>query len=419
MVNTLMARSLKAAGVFAEEEEAASSAASRAALAQALMDEDEDETGGTDAPIERTILYGLLGAACAWLVALIWIALAGGVGEITPLAVAKGVALASGPLVLIGVGALLLLRSSRREAVRFANVAAIVRAESIGLNTALSLISKRLAADRAAIAETAEKLMVLADETSTKLAGAHAGLARDTTQFAEQAKRLDEAASAARLDMGVLLADLPRAEGQAREMAEVLRSAGLHAHEQAAALDATIGSLIGRARDGEEIASAAANRLTAQVARIEGLGEVSASRMDEAGRRMDAAIDEVLARAAQALEQTRTGVLAQGDAMMQLIEQAKAALERAGAESSAAFGERVAAMGVEMDQLAGRIGEQAEASHRLLDSVGDSVASVCARRSVSATWPEISASPTTMESSPAATANKWAATGAPTRTFSC
>jgi chromosome segregation ATPase len=101
--------------------------------------------------------------------------------------------------------------------------------------------------------------------------------------------------------------------------------------------------------------------------------------MDEAGRRMEAAIDTVLARAGEALEQTRAGVVAQGDAMMRLIKQAKASLDDAAVESSAAFQERITAMGGEMDHLAVRIGEQAEASRTLLAGVADSVAAIEAR----------------------------------------
>ena len=194
------------------------------------MGDDEADDAGAEPPIERLLLYGLVTIGALWLVAVIWIGLSDpSIGPLSAALIAKGVAYASAPLILLGVAALLLLRTSRREAVRFANVAAIVRAESIGLNTALSLISNRLATDRAAIAETAEKLMVLADETSVKLTSAHSVLAQETGQFAVQAKRLDEAAAAARLDMGVLLADLPRAEVQAREMAELLRTAGLNA----------------------------------------------------------------------------------------------------------------------------------------------------------------------------------------------
>ena len=98
--------------------------------------------------------------------------------------------------------------------------------------------------------------------------------------------------------------------------------------------------------------------------------------MDEAGKRMEIAIDAVLARAAQALEQTREGVAAQGDATLLLIEQAKAALERAGAESAATFDDRLVTMGAQMDRLADRIGEQADASRALLEGVGASVAQI-------------------------------------------
>ncbi|MBV9840753.1 MAG: hypothetical protein JOY99_04310 [Sphingomonadaceae bacterium] len=375
-----MPTGLQSAGVFAEEEEAARSAASRAALAQALVSEVEENTVGAPPQIERMLLGALLAAATLWLIVVIWVAFADpNVGPLSPSGVAKGIAYACSPLVLLGIAALLLLRTSRREAVRFANVAAIVRAESIGLNTALSLISNRLAADRAAIAETAEKLMVLADETSEKLTGAHGLLAQEMILFATQAKKLDDAASAARLDMGVLLADLPRAENQTREMAEILRTAGLNAHEQAAALDGTIASLLGRAREGEEAASAAANRLAAHVARIEGLGEVSARRIDDAGISMAASIDGVLARAAQALEQTREGVAAQGEAMLTLIGQAGAALNRAGADSAASLAERIEGMNGEIAKLTVRLAEQDEASRTMLSAIEASVVALEAR----------------------------------------
>jgi hypothetical protein len=51
-------------------------------------------------------------------------------------------------------------------------------------------------------------------------------------------------------------------------------------------------------------------------------------------------------------------------------------------------------------------------------STGVVLPAACAAVHALETCPEISASPTTIESSPEATVNRWAATGAPTRTFS-
>ncbi len=344
-----MMRGAQPAEPFAEDEEVARLGAARAAQAVSLVGDEEDVPIGATLQ-ERVLLGALLLVATAWLAALAWIAIGDpSAPSLTPAVFAKGLATASSPLVLVGVALLLLLRTSRRETARFASMAAVVRAESIGLNTVLAIISRRLEQDRAALAETADRLTTLGDDTSRRIAEASVALARETAGLAEQARGLDEAATTARLDMGVLLADLPRAEAQARGLADMLKAAGLGAHEQAGSLEARIAALTQRARETEETAGGAAARLAAQLARIEGASDVGAARIEEAARRMDAAIDGTFGRAADGMERTREGITAQSEAILTMAEQAGAAMAPARAEAAAlaaaiADADRAAAM---------------------------------------------------------------------------
>lgn len=300
---------------------------------------DEEAIGPPPATTAEKVVLALFGvAAFAWIATVVRLALNGlGSGPVALGDVARGISMATGPLALIVALLILWQRNSAREAQRFADVARSVRMESLALDAVLGLASRRLAEDRLAVAEQADRLLLLADQTSVKLREATTDIAREIAELGRQTRDLDAAAGTARVDMGVLLADLPRAEEQTRSLAERIRTAGVGAHEQAAALDAALANLTARAKDAEDGTSGAANRLSAQISQISGASEVAARGIEDASNRMTSSVDGVLERATAAVERTREGIIAQGEAINAMIDRAQTSAEAAAQQAADAL----------------------------------------------------------------------------------
>lgn len=287
------------------------------------------------------------------------------------------------PLILLTILWLAFGRSSRRETERFTRAVTAMRSESAALEATLAAVAARLEANRAALGEEAARLMTLGDEASDRIGRVTATLAREAAELDRKAQALDQAAEAARIDVGVLMGDLPRVEAQARAAAEAMKEAGLSAHAQAGALESQLAALAARGREADEVTGGAAQRLGAHVARIESGADAAATRMNEAAAQMEAAVDGSMAKAAEAVDQTRVGLEAQGQAMLAMVEQSKAAFEEAGAETTKALAERLDAAGRKIEMLAGRLASQDAASRTLLggmsrqlDEIGAQIAHV-------------------------------------------
>ena len=67
-------------------------------------------------------------------------------------------------------------------------------------------------------------------------------------------------------------------------------------------------------------------------------GQAAGARLEVVTGEMSATVDAVLDRAAQAVEQSRQGITAQGDAMLAMLATNQAALNSAGDEGAAAGG---------------------------------------------------------------------------------
>lgn len=272
----------------------------------------------------------------------------------------------STPLVLLGILWLAFGRTGRRETERFTRAVTAMHGESRALETTLAAVAARLEANRAALGEESVRLMSLGDEATDRIGRVTAALSRETAELDRKASALDSAAEAARIDVGVLMSDLPKAEAQARAAAEAMKEAGLAAHAQAGALESQLAALAARGREADEVTGGAAQRLGAHVARIESGADAAAARMNEAAVQMEAAVDGSMNKAAEAVDQARAGLEVQGQAMLAMIEQSKAAFEEAGAEATKALAERLDMAGRKIEMLAGRLASQDAASRTLL-----------------------------------------------------
>jgi hypothetical protein len=345
------------------------------------FDDAPEKPPAPKASIGERVLFGLFGLfAFVWVAAIAGLAMSAiGTRPVDLVTILRGVSMASGPLALIAVLLLLWQRNSSGELRRYGDVARGVRMETLALDAVLSLASKRLAEDRAAVAEQADALLTLADETSARLNGVTAALAREITNLGRQNGDLDAAAGNARVDMGVLLADLPLAEERTRALAESIRAAGADAHGQTAALGATLDALAARAQEAEDGTAAAASRLSTQVSQIAGASQTAARGIDAAGQQMAGSIDAMLNRAADAVERARHGIAAQGEAVDTMIERARATAEAAAAQAAQALEARVSAIGGEVAAISTSLAAQDSQGAAMIERIQRGLASLDAR----------------------------------------
>ena len=299
--------------------------------------------------LERSLGTRLLGVllvllAIGWTAAIGWLAWQARFG-ITLENAPNWVVLACPPLILLGLVWLIFGRTARRETQRFTRSVAAMRTESAALEGLLGVVATRLEENHGRLTNEAAKLMSLGDEAADRLGRVAHYLAKESGNLDRKSEALESAAAAARVDIGVLLHDLPRAEEQARAVAEAMKEAGLGAHEQAGALEGQLSALVARGREADEVVGGAAQRLAAHLARIESTTATAATVMDEAAVSMTAAVDATMARAAEAVDAARSGLEAQGNAMLAMIEQSRAALDRAGEEAGRNLAQRLDTIG--------------------------------------------------------------------------
>ena len=188
--------------------------------------------------IALTILAGLWLAYSAWSAGR---TLAG--QPLTSPQIAQWVAVAAGPLALMGLVWLMFGRTRRKEAERFTRSVVTMRSEARSLEALLEVLSQRITESRSELTMMSQHLMQLGDDATGKLGG----ITREFDSSSEKLKRhgdaLDRAAEAARNDIAVLLEDLPRAEQTARAVAEQIRSVGSQSAAKAEAFGQQVDKL--------------------------------------------------------------------------------------------------------------------------------------------------------------------------------
>ena len=338
-----------------------------AAAAAAIADVPRDEAEEADPRAGR---WRMVAAAVAALAALGWLGLLAVARAQGPASQLSGavtlIPMAAAPLALIGIGWLLLARTSRREARRFAQTAEGLRAESVRLDDVLGAVSQRMAEHRLLLEHEADRLLALGDDAAGRLGGIGHAMADAGTTLSHHSASLARAAAAARGDLDVLMADLPRAAAAADATASALREAGLAAHEQAGLLDDRLVALGAHGREADDITGGAANRLAAQLSRIESAGVAASRSLEAAGGALREETDAALSAAAAALAETRTGIGAQSEALLALVEQAGASFAATGRETTALLDSRLDMVGHRLEGLGETLAAQDAAAAALL-----------------------------------------------------
>ncbi len=330
---------------------------------------------GPATPAGRRVL-----AAALVLLALLWTAFtawsAGRALASEPLgspAFAQWVAIATGPLALLGLAWLMFGRTRRREAERFTRSVVAMRTEAHSLEALLGVLSQRIGDSKAELSAMTESLMRLGDDATGKLGGLTSEFDSSTQKLRQQSEILDRAAESARTDIAVLLDDLPRAEEHARAISDQLRGAASETVTRTEEFDRQVAALCERARDADRIVTEAAGRLISNLNGIETAGAAAAERVGEAESSLTTSVDLLLDRTAAALEEIRAGIDTQSQAVTALVEQASAGIGRAGVDAAQALGNNVEAASGALESLTARVAEQSEASQRMAGEIGRAV----------------------------------------------
>src|SRR5436190_1710784 len=196
--------------------------------------------------------------------------------------IAQWVAVAAGPLALMGLAWLIFGRTRRKEAERFTRSVITMRSEARSLEALLEVLSQRIQDSRTELSMIAQHLMQLGDETTGKLGGITREFDNSSEKLMRHGEALDRAAGAARIDIGLLLEDLPQAEQTARAVAEQLRAVGSETTEKAGTLGRQVSDLAERTRSADQIVAEATTRLADRLAEIETASTGAAARVGEA-----------------------------------------------------------------------------------------------------------------------------------------
>ena len=333
-----------------------------------------EESRSDDSPATaggRTVLASvLILLAIAWTAFTAWSA-GRALGDASPGSpqIAQWVAVATGPLALLGLAWLMFGRTRRREAERFTRSVVTMRTEARSLEALLQVLSQRISDSRSELTMITEHLMQLGDKATDKLGGITREFDSSTDKLAKHGQALDRAAEMARTDIGVLLEDLPRAEQHARSISEQLRGAASDTATRTSEFDRQLAALADRTREADEIVSAAAQRLVAHLTHIESAGAAAAVRVGEAESGFSTAVESLLDRTGVTLAEIRTGIDVQAQAVTALVEQAQAGIGRAGVDSAGALEANVGAANTALDSLTARVAEQERASQRMVAEI--------------------------------------------------
>ncbi|MET0307120.1 MAG: hypothetical protein ABW023_00305 [Sphingomonas sp.] len=280
-------------------------------------------------------------ASAIWLGGMIWLALPSIRAGLEPVALIELIAALCIPPALIGILYLVGLRTSAAEARRFGATARDMRAEAASLERAVATLARKIEANRAALAEQTTVMIAMGDRAAERIGRVAQEVGEQSRTIDSSTKALNEATSEAEHRVSVVLSSLPKAHDEMRGMAERVDAAGLLASQHAAALDTQLTALGERGREADQIASGAAERLAAHISRMEATSETASSRLEQVTGEMSSAVDGVLDRAAEAVDEARKGIATQGEAILAMLGANQAALDRAGRDSAEALSERM------------------------------------------------------------------------------
>jgi hypothetical protein len=328
----------------------------------------EPEVPAVSDGLRRTLAGLAVAVAGAWVIGMLWLARASFSAMSPPEVAVFGAALATVPA-LIGVLWLLGLRTSHAEAQRFGGTAAAMRDEAAQLEASVRAMGATVEAHRHHLAAQVDDLLARGDMASQRLGTLCQSLAAEVASADRHAKDLAEAAHLAEYSVGALLADLPRARAETEHAADLLNRTGADAADHARLLGDRLAALAEQGREADRIAGTAAQALADHLHRMEGTSEAAAERLESVTAEMTVAVDGVLDRTALAVDRSRQGIAAQGDAMLAMVGAHQAALDSAARESADALAGRIASVEGTIDRVAARLQDQRSSGDAIVSAL--------------------------------------------------
>lgn len=279
----------------------------------------------------------LLAAGLVWIAFNAWLLLGRGTPMPTLDAVPQHLAAVAIPLVLIGVLYLLLMRNSRAEANRFAQLTGKLRSESDALQDRLSHIGTQLNNARSALQEQAALLENYGAAASANLEASARLIAEHAAEASEQTTSAERAGAELASQIAGLARSLPSLEERAAAMAAQMNETGQAMEGRLDTLERRLQAVIAVSDDARLRTLSATKSLTTQLTQLQ---EETKSASDEINGMAELAanrIDIALVRARNAMDETGTGLEAKATALNVLVEQSRTVLADIGGEAITQF----------------------------------------------------------------------------------
>ena len=329
----------------------------------------EDQIGiAAEAPAPRWPLFVAISTSALWLIGiLIWGMV--GLAQVTPTTLAPIVTLALAGPMLVAVLWLILQRGSRAEQRRFALTARDMRDEALALESAVAAVGRMLEANRSELSAQAIALAEMAQAAETRFNAIARDLSDDIQMVEAHGRTLADVAGTSQTSLAQLLDALPHAVDEVGEASDRMAEAARSAQSHAAALDAQLVALGRRGQDADTIASGAAQRLAAHIEQMEATSRVASSHLETVTANVATTIDTLLDRTADAIDQSRQGIAAQGEAMLAMVSANQAALDSAARDSAEALAERLTQVDGTVTQLTAQLEAQRIAGEAIVDTL--------------------------------------------------
>ena len=316
-----------------------------------------DATVDPGARMRRVLAVAAIAVALMWVFGMLWVARAS-LAQLSPVGFAQFAAALAIVPALIGIMWLIGLRTSHAEAQRWSGTAAEMRGEALRLERSVAALGWAVEENRHQLAAQIEDLIARGDAAAERLGALGRDLSGNIALAEGHATRLADAAERATANIVTVAAALPRAHAETERVAQLLDKTGQDAASHAAALDTQIGGLAERGREADRIAGTAAQALADHLAGMEGTSEAAAARLETVTADMTAAVDALLDRTADAVDRSRQGIAAQGDAMLAMVGTHQAALDGAARNSADVLAQRIGAVEEAIDRVAARLDDQ-------------------------------------------------------------
>ncbi|WP_394662546.1 hypothetical protein [uncultured Sphingomonas sp.] len=343
------------------------------------LDEGADPAEPT--PPARAPMILAIAAALVWAGAVLGWGLSR-TSEWSPATLAPLVTMALAGPMLIAILWLIVQRTSRAEQRRFAMTAHDMRVEAMALERAVEAIGQALAANRSELSAQAVALSEMAQAAETRFNTIARDLADDIQMVETHGRTLAEIAGTSQASLTQLLDALPRAADEVGEASDRMAEAARSAESHAAALDAQFVALGRRGQDADTIASGAALRLATHIEQMEATSRTASEHLENVTANVAVTIDELLDRTAEAIDQSRKGIAAHGEAMLAMVSANQAALDNAARNSADALAERITTVDGAVTRLTGELEAQRIAGEAMIDTLDTALDRVEARIAV-------------------------------------